>query len=247
MEPVREAENAFMRTAIARLPQREQDLRDAYTFLKFKRTAAGNAQLILEQLMQESVSSADIVQQLSSEGQVSVELHGIEYDHTRASAVHAFFDLFLFETTSVGDALAQLVNAAFALDVPVRDVRIADIDARLKRQARGHQIFQAEIGLGAWVSPPRTSWLGWVIECRNIVTHRHLIDEVVGPMAIHMLGSESPTSGRVGNSYLIANASGTPEDLSTFLTNTTEQLKDLLASSLQALTELLIRVPPARS
>lgn len=66
-------------------------------------------------------------------------------------------------------------------------------------------------------------------------------------MTVHTLGSETPTSGCVGNSYVIPNASGTPEDLSTFLTDTTAQLKDLLISSLQALTELLIRVPLDRS
>lgn len=107
--------------------------------------------------------------------------------------LYLLLDSYLFEATSLEDAMLQLVNVAFGLGVDERHMVMRTIVKHLRRLSRGGQAALDEWSL---LRQNPDSWLSWLVELRNRATHRRLLTmDIILPSII--VGGESPTTGKV--------------------------------------------------
>jgi hypothetical protein len=137
------------------------------------------------------------------------------------------------ESASIRDAVLQLVNVAFNLE-------IADDDRRFVGKVRTHLSVTStsNTGLEEWIEQSRCpSWLSWLFELRNITAHRH-------PLRLPERYRWGP-DGTVDLSWLgrigIVCEDGSYEPLETFIGRVEEELARLLQASLERLISLLAK------
>jgi hypothetical protein len=148
-------------------------------------------------------------------------------------ALYVLIDGFLFEGASIRDALLQFVNLLFGLGIADDDPNIA---ALVKQ--RLSVTSASNTGMEEWIEPSRRpAWLTWLVELRNVTTHRR-------PLRLperYVLKLYGPDEGPKHGQVVIECGDGSTEPLEEFIDRTEQDVTHLLRTSLDRLRALLIR------
>lgn len=217
-------------------------LQGAEEFLRFKLNAAGLLREEIIRTVQGGVTTFEWIPQSLEPGSRVGLISQERQDLGQLHRLRLWLDLFLFELVGVGDALAQLVNAAFDLDLSPNQVKLSSVDPKVRRILRDELTIEGlpegpDTGLGKWVDPSKhdAGWLKALRELRNQASHRHLVrlaEEKVWE-------TTQPGPGKWTSDFGVDLGSGQSAQLINFVVEQEEKVRELLRETLFRLKSIL--------
>ena len=220
-------------------------LQEAEEFLRFKLNAASLLREEIIRTVQGGVTTFEWVPQSLEPGSRVGPVSQERQDLGQLQRLRLWLDSFLFELVGVGDALAQLVNAAFDLDLSPNQAKLLSaVDAKVRGILRDELMIKGlpegpDTGLGKWVDPNKhdAGWLKALRELRNQASHRHLVR--LAEEKVWERTRPQPGPGKWTSDFRVDLGSGQSEPLINFVVEQEEKVRGLLRETLFRLKSIL--------
>lgn len=203
-------------------------LSTAEEFLSFKWNASAYAREVILQVLNRGVTTfrwmPESLSPGASTGPVSVE----EEDRAALFLLNLWLGVFLLEVVGIGDALAQVANAAFDLGLSAREATLPNVHARLEDVlGRELNLRTRRTGLERWF---KDTGFARLRDLRNQATHRHLVR--LKEELSWREETPPPKPGKWRGEFLLDCGDGQTVPVFTFVPEQDESARALLRNSL---------------